>query len=380
MPEAGDRRRGDGADLVRLWDAVARGETDAIAPDVADPADAAAIAWIHALDDAPAPRPAFLAHLEEDLMRAATVPTAPSLVVPPRLAAAPNGATARPLSRRPRPRLEPTRRWLLWQAATAALVLLTLAAGYIAFGPFRPGAEPWIGIPATNGPLVETLADAPLDGLPAGLVAVWVERYRLQPNHPGLSAGAASAPGLLAVIDGAVEVAGASGYQTLTAGEQVVLAAGRAIAFRNAGQGEATLVWISFDSSGSSSSSTFDTAHIDLDELVPTFAADLPNGPTRVHLERLTLPPDTGLPPYPAPALARLGVGEGTLGLALDGPELPARWRAGEEQTFHARPLPVVAAGTTVTLRNAGDGPLVLYRLTMTAVGPDPVAVAAPPA
>ena len=59
-------------------------------------------------------------------------------------------------------------------------------------------------------------------------------------------------------------------------------------------------------------------------------------------------------------------VREGVLGLTLEGERLPFRWVSGEERTFRLRQaLPITQPGTTMTLRNASDELLVLYRLTL---------------
>jgi hypothetical protein len=60
----------------------------------------------------------------------------------------------------------------------------------------------------------------------------------------------------------------------------------------------------------------------------------------------------------------------------LEGERLPFRWKSGTERSFGVAQIPpVFPAGTLVTLRNADDDPLVLYRLTLT-----PSGAAGPPA
>jgi hypothetical protein len=61
-------------------------------------------------------------------------------------------------------------------------------------------------------------------------------------------------------------------------------------------------------------------------------------------------------------------VGEGTLGLTLEGDELPVGWTPKEEQMVLVGSLTLstpIEAGTHMTLRNAGDEPLVFYRMTL---------------
>jgi hypothetical protein len=94
----------------------------------------------------------------------------------------------------------------------------------------------------------------------------------------------------------------------------------------------------------------------------------LPGGSGRLVAERLTLPTGSALPPYEATPFDWIELAAGTLGLTLEGDNLPEGWTGGEEQAVPAGSLwkTRIAAGTRVTLRNAGDEPLVLYRMTLT--------------
>jgi hypothetical protein len=95
--------------------------------------------------------------------------------------------------------------------------------------------------------------------------------------------------------------------------------------------------------------------------------ATLPAGSARVVLERLTIPPDAEVPAFTATGLDWLGIEEGRVGVTLEGEHLPFRWDPGEERTFGVdQHPPLFAPGTRVTLHNAGDGQLILYRLTLT--------------
>jgi hypothetical protein len=72
-------------------------------------------------------------------------------------------------------------------------------------------------------------------------------------------------------------------------------------------------------------------------------------------------------------------VGAGALGLTLEGEHLPFRWKSGTERTFRpGQSLPTLQPGTQMTLRNAGDDPLVLYRLTITPRGAEGAATGTP--
>ena len=79
------------------------------------------------------------------------------------------------------------------------------------------------------------------------------------------------------------------------------------------------------------------------------------------------MPPGSALPPEMARPFEWAAVGSGMLGLELEGEELPPGWQFGEERSFHhGQSLPSVPPETRMTFRNAGDDPLVLYRLTIT--------------
>jgi hypothetical protein len=107
-----------------------------------------------------------------------------------------------------------------------------------------------------------------------------------------------------------------------------------------------------------------------VDFLISTSAEALPGGSARLLLERLTLPPGSALPPQEASPFTWTELGEGALGLTLEGEQLPFRWKSGAERTFrHGQYLPALQPGTRMTFRNAGDTPLVLYRLTLTPSG-----------
>jgi hypothetical protein len=102
-------------------------------------------------------------------------------------------------------------------------------------------------------------------------------------------------------------------------------------------------------------------------------------GVTGITLERLTLPPGTALDPYVKTDLDWVGIAAGRLGVTLEGERLPFRWDPGEERSFGlSQSLPAIQAGTEVTLRNASDVPLILYRLTIEPGGTEGSAAATP--
>ena len=118
-----------------------------------------------------------------------------------------------------------------------------------------------------------------------------------------------------------------------------------------------------------------------VDFLISSSADALPGGSARLVLERLMLPPGSALPAQEASPLVWNEIGEGAVGLTLEGEQLPFRWKSGAERTFRGgQYLPVVQPGTRMTLRNAIDTPLVLYRLTITPSGAGGAAASTPAA
>ena len=98
-------------------------------------------------------------------------------------------------------------------------------------------------------------------------------------------------------------------------------------------------------------------------------------------MKRLTLAPGAALPTYTESGLDWLGIRAGRLTVRLEGEQLPFRWKSGAERAFgRAQILPVFPAGSQVTLRNAGDDPLIFYRLTITPGGGETAASTTPAA
>jgi hypothetical protein len=110
----------------------------------------------------------------------------------------------------------------------------------------------------------------------------------------------------------------------------------------------------------------YDPVVYTVEYLITASPDGLPGGPGHLILDRLILPPGSVLPPQEARPLTWTEVREGVLGLTLEGERLPFRWTSGEERTFRLRQaLPATQPGTQMTLRNAGDDSLILYRLTL---------------
>ena len=164
MPENGDDQS---AAIDRYWDAIIRGERPA---DHLERSLAETIVQMHERDDAPEPDPVFVARLERDLATA-TYPLSSDVHAPLRGAApSPNGTVSRHALPPPRlPRTIPLGRRALTPLISAALLVLTLVAGFVALGwrTERP-APPAVPAPASwSNTLV---LRAGLSAMPAGEV------------------------------------------------------------------------------------------------------------------------------------------------------------------------------------------------------------------
>jgi hypothetical protein len=294
---------------------------------------------------------------------------------------------ADPASPAPMPRAlpQPPGRRILAQLATAALVLLTLVGSFLAFGPNRPGRQddarlliPAIsGTPATPPAIsVEILLDTTIDNLPTGRSRVVVETWSVRrgprtPNLPPMGG-----PFIVAVESGALTFTEGGRTRELTAGNHLTFSGADAIEYQPGESGITSAYAVYFVPSLDAPAVRSDPVANRFSSPINDSADDLPGGAARVLLERLTVPLGGALPPETARPWVWTDVEAGVLGLTLAGDHLPFRWEAGAERVI--RPgdsIPVIAPGTAVTMRNAGDTPLVLYRLT---IDPDAAAVATP--
>jgi quercetin dioxygenase-like cupin family protein len=238
------------------------------------------------------------------------------------------------------------------------------------------GATPVAPVDAT----VETLVDIQVEGLPADEAEVWAERMRMRPGPaPVERAVPEQEPSVLAVEAGEVVFSAGGTDRRLRAGDQLVIPAGQAYAYRNAGPGEALVVTVAFPA-GPFVGSEWDESQAVVEALVPPFSADLAGGAARVVLDRLALPPGAELAAEAGP-IEGYGVERGTLGVTLAGDALPYGWEAGVERSFGVGTMPrLIRPGTPMTLRNAGDGPLIVYRIRVSASPAGRTPVAATPA
>lgn len=239
---------------------------------------------------------------------------------------------------------------------------------------------------------IETLLESTIEALPGERAIVALDRWRLRPSPTPLRMPALGGPMFMIVEAGTIIVTVGGAEQRIAAGEQLVVAGDAGGTFRAAGTEEAiafrVFVVPSFAATGgrvvgepgATSSWEYDPLVYSFDILLETSVEGLPGGSVRLVLEQLMVPPGSALPPQEASPLVWVAVGEGVLGLMLEGERLPFRWKSGAERKFRfAQFLPPLQPGTRMTLRNAGDDPLVLYRLTLTPGAGEASAAGTPP-
>ncbi|MBA2597712.1 MAG: hypothetical protein H0V00_13900 [Chloroflexia bacterium] len=375
--------------LNAFWDDVALGRAP-VGPHALDGETVDLVGRLHALGDSPE-RDSARERVWRDLQRHRRWKE-PDVTT---RALSPNGIAGSPVGPGLLPWAPPARptvpmRWAPDRLATAVLVLLVLAGSMLVFGPGRPGQQndtllvlPSIsGTPATPEVVVtETLLDAPAT-LPAGPATFDLTHWTLRPDSPPLRVAARNSLG--ARREGPIFIVVESGNIVITeAGTEHRLAAGEVyaatdpdqeVAVAADGPEHATAFVVPVLSDSALPISYDPKAHVE--EFFWSFELDaVAGGAGRLVLERLTLAPSSALPWEEANPLVWTGVRAGTLGLTLEGDQLAVGWTAGQEQHIQgpgplpsagARPLPSLPAGTRILLRNAGDEPLVLYRLTLT--------------
>ncbi|HEY7030473.1 MAG TPA: hypothetical protein VH482_04050 [Thermomicrobiales bacterium] len=369
----------------RYWDAAVRGEP----PDVAiDPALAEAIARVHQLDDAPAPDPVFVARLEDALVHGVVLTGAGG-------APRPNGiATPLPL-RSPAPHPHPNgvatghasrRRWVLAQLATAALLLVTLAAGFVALRsrPDEPGNHPagagdGLEIPAPAGWSSTLLLRATLKSVPAGSVNARLDRWTF-PSGTGESWGTAPRlPELLYVetgrltvtVDAAATLARAASVKRgaaavppnsplgLRAGDLLVVPAGARFALSpDAAASPALLVVVLTPADDPEPAASVPPA-VAVQPLGTGTLVGFSGGSGTVTLRRLVATPGMSIPEEVTAGPELLVVESGAVGMRASAAAPEVTRAAGKNGSA------VVAMGAHLVLRTSGQAPLALLRLTI---------------
>jgi hypothetical protein len=259
-------------------------------------------------------------------------------------------------------------------AVIVALFLSTIAPA---------GAWPAVSrfLPGDLDPRTEILLDATTVGLPSEFAVVGVTRWALQPGPKPLIVPPHGGLVLVKVERGQL-IATQHGVETrLLAGE--IFAPDddtREVILHVRGSDEAVIVVVGFQALGFTADCAWgsDTLIQIQQLLIRAPAHALPEESVRLHLERVTVPPGSALPPQEVSPLMWTSVGEGMLGMTLEG-QMPFLWEPGQERTLYRGqawpqipdPIinPLMSGGTRMTLRNAGDDPLVLYRLTLTPSG-----------
>jgi hypothetical protein len=259
-------------------------------------------------------------------------------------------------------------------SSLAMLIALTLGCGVSA----PVAAWPTVSTmgPSTSIVRMERLLETTMPTLPTGFATIGVMRWTLRPSPRPLIVPPHDGPRFVLVEAGTL-VAIEPGRQTpLTAGELFAPAGAEGeVALHVRGEEEAIVVVVGFQ--GPDVTWCFWTENPlvhSLQVLLYTPADRLPGGSGRLLLERVTLPPGSRLPPYPANPYQWTSVGAGTLGLTLQG-QMPFLWEAGRErrlgpgQSWPQIPTPIanplMPSGTWMQVRNRGNGPLVLNRLTL---------------
>jgi len=372
--------------LDAYLDSLAMGRS--VPNDAVDPQWEVIERQLRALDRTPMPPPAFAGRLMEELM---PTPSSASVLGGPTLPHA-NDQVRPPLRGVP-PTLHPSvRRWVLTHLPTAALLLLIIVSGFFTFGPGRPGRQGQLpavlpvmsGTPEAQEPVVtETLLQDTVSAMPAGAAGAWASAYFMQPGAISPNDGVVGTV-VFTVAQGTVTITVGDAQRMLGAGDSWNVFTETGYVVENTGSDEAHLVIIEIIDTLASSMPANNNGPF-IDEMSGTWevwvqaATTLPGGPGQVTLQRLTLAPGAALPTYTEAGRDWLGIRAGRLTVRLEGERLPFRWKSGAERAFgRAQILPVFPAGSQVTLRNAGDDSLILYRLTITPGGGETAASATP--
>jgi hypothetical protein len=360
------------AELRRVWDEIARGEpatSGNLDPELVD-----TIQRLHTLGDVPPPDSIYARRLRENLMHTTAIPLP---LADPLARPGLNGQlppAARTAIRPPLPQVQG--RWAVAQLATAALLLLMLVGSLLAFGPGRLGQRDTPAfIPAIGGTqatpetvTTETLLDASTGSLPPGQGIVVFKRLTLQPSPKSLVVLPLTGPVFVMVETGELTATAAGTEHRLTAGGTFSpTESEQEVALRATGT-ETAVVFLVYFQSGPDLPFPRDPLVHKLEVLINGTTNGIVGCPCRILLERVTLSAGRALPPQEASRWTWFTLDKGVLGVTLEGERLPYLFKSGEERTFQVGqylPIDVIQPGTRMTLRNAGDDPLVLYRLAL---------------
>jgi hypothetical protein len=254
----------------------------------------------------------------------------------------------------------------------------------------------WRGVPgfapSDPDPSTETLLEAVTNGLPNDFAVIDVMRWALRPVSEPLVMPPYGGPVLVMVERGQL-TARQHGVETRLETGDVFAPTDdeEEVYLQVRGAEEARILIVAFQALGFATACFWGSNPLVHDKHVlieQTPAHTLPQGSVRLRLERLTVPPGRSLPAHEASSLVWTSVGKGVLGLTLQG-QMPFLWEPGKERTLYpGQPWPqipdpivnpLLSGRTQMTLRNAGEDPLVLYRLTLTPSGGEMAALGGPP-
>jgi hypothetical protein len=316
-----------GERLERAWDAVMRGDPP---PYDLEPAVMETLRRMHAHDHVPAPDPVFVRQLREELLSGPAPPPMGGRAAAP----GPDGRVLTLPSRIPQPAhpISPGRgRWIIAQAATALLLILTLVAVYVAFGPGRPHPADVPVVEATPpaspdvGVMIEPLGAGTADALPDA--PAWLMTFHAT-FRPGGRFGVepSEGPDLAAVTSGTLtyqadqplvvtraaagdtpgarEVIPAGTDAVVGAGDAVLIPLGAKVSRRNDGADPAvevmTMIEGTFLGTAGRSGST-GVADLPIVTFHISDAHTLPPAPATIALSRITLAPGAHFSPPDAP-------------------------------------------------------------------------------
>jgi mannose-6-phosphate isomerase-like protein (cupin superfamily) len=363
------------AAIDRYWDAVTRGERPG---DHLDRSLAETIVQLHKLDDAPEPDSIFVARLARDLA-AATLPLSSDIpVAPHRAAVTPNGTGVTPIPPAPAaPRTLPRGRGVLAPLLSAALLVLTLVAAFVAFA-WRTEPVMLPAVPAPASWSNTLVLRAGLTAMPAGEVAVPIDRWTFPATAGEWRLTAPSLPELLyvetgslvATVDARAILARATSVKRgavsvlpgddipLRGGDLLVIPAGARFTLRADGENPPALLVVAFNgSSGEEEPVEIATDGITAQRLGSGTLTGFPGDSSIVFLRRLDVGPRTALPEETTAGPELLVVESGSVRVRAtpDGREV-MRAADGEASI-------VVPGGSRLSLRNASDEPAAVLRL-----------------
>jgi hypothetical protein len=249
------------------------------------------------------------------------------------------------------------------------VIAIIVVGALIVVSPLARGQEATPRTTAAGSePTIETLLETTIDRMPVGRARIALDRWRLRASPQPLTMPAQGGPVTVAVEVGTLTATETGTEHTIAAGEHHTFSNTQPVDFR-AAEAEEVIVSVvyvvpgEFTIEGWASDPLAHTMDYPIDSAVE----DLPGGSGRILLERITLPPGSALPPQEVSPLVSWGITEGRVGITLEGERLPFRWKSGEERKFAGgESLPFIAPGTQMTLRNAEERPVVIYRLTLT--------------